>query len=93
MKKNMTIQMNENTTLEMIKNVTKTISNTWYGLTSKLANYYSEILEEEISPRKATKILQAQFAFLSVLLTSGGPILLCAACVAWFGLSLINAKD
>lgn len=92
MKKDLTMQMNHNTTLVDFKKVSNTIAKKSEGIVERIAKYYSGILEEEVSPRKAKLMINSQLAFLSVLLTSGGPLLICGACVLWFGSSLLKFK-
>lgn len=92
MKKEMTMQMSEHNLLEGFKKVSDNIAKTMENSVQGIASFYSEILEEEVNTRKAVKMLNAQAAFLSALLTSGGPLIVFAACVGWFGISLLKFK-
>ncbi|MCQ2221540.1 MAG: hypothetical protein MJZ12_09075 [Prevotella sp.] len=106
MEKNITMQMNENMEIrfnEIVPNVCNQVSAIFgekrNALIEKIehkvepiAKFYSEIMEEEISPKKTLHILNAQAAFLSILLTAGAP-LVCAPCVAWLGLALRGCKN
>lgn len=92
MKKNMTMQMNECNTLDIIKRMTVNMDRTMSKCAESVASFYSEILEEEVSPCKAKQIMNSQLAFVSVLLASAGPAFILAACAGWFALSLLKFR-
>ncbi len=58
----------------------------------KIAAFYSQELEEEITPAKALLLIKAQIAFGAVILTSANA-LLCLASVVWFTLSCLKVKN
>ena len=66
------------------------------GLASKaverVARKYSEILDEEITSRQALHMLNAQFAFVALVLPVAAPLLYYVAVVGWFALALRGAK-
>lgn len=105
MEKNMTMQMNENMEISFNEVVacasnyiTASFNKKWNAITEKMehkvtpiAKFYSKIMEEEITPAHTLHILNAQAAFLGILLTAASP-LVCAGCVAWFAAALKGAK-
>lgn len=106
MEKNMTMQMNESMDIRfneiltsVCNNVSAIISEKRNALTEMMehkvepiAKFYSDIMEEEISPKHTLHIINAQAAFLGMLLTAGAP-LVCALCVTWLGLALKGCKN
>ena len=105
MEKNITMQMNEGIGIrlndiftDVCNSVSAIFSEKRNALTEKMehnvepiAKFYSDIMEEEISPKRTLHIINAQAAFLCVLLTAAAP-LACAPCVAWLGLALKGCK-
>ena len=55
-----------------------------------LRRYYSAIMGHEVSTRPASLITRTQLAFIAILLTAGHSVLLLAASVAWFAVSLMK---
>lgn len=105
MEKNMTMQMNENVEIRFndvvtcLCNYTSAYFNRKSAALRKamehkvepIAKFYSNIMEEEITPQHTLNILNAQAAFLGILLTAGAPVV-CAGCVAWFAAALRGCK-
>lgn len=57
-----------------------------------VARLYSGILEEEVSAGRAAMMLQAQLAFLSLLLFSCATPLLCVLSLVWLLRSLLRLR-
>lgn len=69
-------------------------SSSSFGFSNALAGIsklYSDILEEEITPRQTLHLLNAQIAFLGIVLPVG-PLFVNAFAVAWFALALRGCK-
>ncbi len=58
-----------------------------------VARYYGGILGEELSPRKAGRIVNAQVAFLVLITFSGASLPVLLACVAWFVSALMGCRE
>lgn len=54
----------------------------------RLADYYSDLLEENISPKQAKFLLVAQIAAFLVIFPCETPLLFRLGCLAWFGLTV-----
>lgn len=105
MEKNMTMQMNDN--MEISFNDVMTCASNYITVSlnrmsnaivekmeqkaTPVAKFYSKIMEEEITPAHTLHILNAQAAFLGILLTAAAP-LVCAGCIAWFAAALRGCK-
>lgn len=61
-------------------------------LLEAVARLYSSILEEEVSADRAAMMLQAQMAFVSLLLFSSATPLLCVLSLLWLLRSLLRLK-
>lgn len=105
MEKNMTMQMNESLEIgfnEIMTDVwnrmsaafgekSAAIAEMMEHKVEPIAKFYSDIMEEEISAKRTLRIMNAQAAFLGILLTAGSPFV-CAPCVAWFAAALKACK-
>lgn len=105
MEKNMTMQMNENMEISFndvmtcasnyitasINRMSNAIVEKMEHKVTPIAKFYSKIMEEEITPAHTLRILNAQAAFIGILLTAAAPVA-CAGCVAWFAAALKGAK-
>jgi len=69
---------------EAVKQVKETVKTPLKAL----ANYYSRVLEEEISVKQTARLLTAQVAFLCAVLPADMPFAMRAACVAWLVVSI-----
>lgn len=59
---------------------------------SKIAEFYSKELEEEITPAKALLLIKAQIAFGAVIITSAcAP--LCLASAVWFTVACLKVRN
>lgn len=61
-------------------------------LLEAVARLYSGILEEDVSAERAAMMLQAQMAFLSLLLFSCATPLLCVLSLVWLFRSLLRLR-
>lgn len=82
MKTNITLQNTQN-----INSVQNIVANSLAGV----ANLYSEILGEKVTTRQTLHLLNAQIAFLGIILPSGA-LAVNALAVAWFALALRGCK-
>lgn len=62
------------------------------SIIQSIANVYSNILEQEISTQQTWCLLNAQAAFLALLLCSCGPIVLTLLSFVWFVSALLKCK-
>lgn len=107
MRKNITMQANEVSTIATSMKMYDTVK-AWMNnakvckeklvsykddAIKRIAEYFSRELEEEVSPRKAVKMINSYSAALCTVLVSNGPLLLLGACIAWFALSLLAFKE
>lgn len=53
-----------------------------------IADFYSQILEEEVSVKKTLRLINAQMAFLALIIPAAMPILYYVAVLAWLGIAL-----
>lgn len=57
-----------------------------------LCRYYSAVLEREVTRRQMSHLLHAQVAFVFAACPVDGPLLLRAACCAWFGWAVMRCR-
>lgn len=57
-----------------------------------IANMYSNILEQEVTTSQTWCLLNAQAAFVSLLLCSCGPLALTLLSIGWFTSALMKCK-
>ena len=57
-----------------------------------LRNYYSAVLEREVSSKQASYITQAQLAFILTIFPIVSSLLLQGVFIAWFAFSLYKCK-
>ncbi len=62
------------------------------SLSSFCASIFSQLLEEQVSPRQARAILIAIIAFFALIISSAAPIWTSFLALAWFILSLRNCR-
>jgi len=87
MKKEMTLS-DSNMTADVIQNLINKAKKPieW------LREYYSKVLEREITMHQTLLLLNAQMAFLFAAFPVGGPILLRALCCGWFLHAVLKCK-
>lgn len=88
MKKNITLQANESNAMNIVNNIQMQLESSVEGI----ANMYSILLGETVTSRQTLHLLNAQFAFLGIVLPVGMPILFHAASVVWFALALRSCR-
>lgn len=98
MKQQLTLQAANEKFLFSGNNVTiesfyATVSNLWSEALDGVACFYSHILGEKISIPQASAIVQAQVAFLAVILFSCGPMTPAVLSVAWFVRALLKCRS
>lgn len=72
-----------NTTSQSAANPIASIKGVWMAFLTAIAALYSTMLEEEVSVARAKQLLNAQAAFLALIICSCGPILLTFLAIAW----------
>ena len=83
------------TTMTMTPSVLNQVMNTFAAFVEQpvaaLANYYSRILERQVSYRQTWLLLNAQFAFF-VTASSACGLLLRMVCILWLVSALLRCK-
>ncbi len=91
MKKEMILTATPSTTVKM-----KSIANTFKSLLLRpiaiLTEYYSAVLDRRISNSQTLWLLNAQFAFFSVVCSAEAPLMTKIICWAWLAQALIRCK-
>lgn len=68
-------------------------ANQWQGrVMNAMARLYSGLLDEEVSPQRAARLLNAQAAFVATLLCGGGPLWAAVPCAAWLVAALLRCR-
>lgn len=62
-------------------------------LSRQLAAFYSDMIEEQVTPEKAVRIANAQAAFIAMLLCGTGSLLYSAVCAVWFATALLRCRQ
>lgn len=57
-----------------------------------MARLYGGLLDEEVSPQRAARLLNAQAAFIATLLCGGGPLWAAVPCAAWLVAALLRCR-
>ena len=70
------------------RTVASSLNNRRTGILKAIAKAYSGMLEEEV-----TRILNAQAAFVAVLLCGAAHPVLSLACVGWFATALLKCRS
>jgi hypothetical protein len=76
---------------------TMTVSNQQSGMTKRsvsnfFATLFSELLDEQVSPRQARAIINAIIAFFAIIISSAAPIWASFAALVWFVAALRNCR-
>lgn len=58
-----------------------------------LADLYSTLLEEKVTPGKAARIVNAQLAFVALILCGACSLLCSAMCTAWLVVALLRCRQ
>ena len=71
-------------------NVLRSLWNTFLASTpvTGLATWFSQMMEEEVSPQQALRLVHAQLAFAALVLAGGASPLVAVLLFAWFALSV-----
>lgn len=59
----------------------------------RLRKYYSDVLGEPVSAARMWRMIHAQAAFLSTVLPFEEPMMLRAACCAWFLVAVLGCRE
>ena len=75
------------------RTVASSLNNRRTGILKAIAKAYSGMLEEEVTVETAARILNAQAAFVAVLLCGAAHPVLSLACVGWFATALLKCRS
>lgn len=81
-----------NTTSSAAANPVASIKGAWLAFLTAIAALYSNMLEEKVSVARAKQLLNAQMAFVALLVCSCGPLLLTIISLAWFTIAILKCR-
>lgn len=92
MEKNITLKQSRCTCPTSFSTVVKVVRNIINVPMEWFRNYYSAILEREVSMALTRQLLQAQVAFVLSVFACGCHFLLHVALCAWFGIAVLKCR-
>ena len=86
------IMRNEIMSMESASKCVESVSTWLQKPIVALSNYYSKVLEREVTLSQTHRLVNAQLAFCMAFLPVESPLLLRVACLAWFASAAMKCK-